>query len=69
MVVDHQGVKEMNSNKTIYYLTDPAINSFERCFGNTDMGEQGILSCLYSYSLTKQPTFEKDDNDSKMVTN
>ncbi len=53
MIVDHQGVKEVNNNTTIYYLTDPAINSVERCFGNTDMGEQGIMSCLYTYSLTK----------------
>jgi hypothetical protein len=35
---DLQGV--LTGNK--YYLTDPAVNSIDQSFGNTDMGKKGI---------------------------
>ncbi len=53
MVVDLQGVQRVKEGKTFFYLTDPAINSINRSFGATDMGEQGILGCLYTFSLSK----------------
>lgn len=54
MVVDLQGVKKTSNGKTVYYLTDPAINSIQKIFGSTDMGKTGIMGCLYTYSLTKK---------------
>ncbi len=53
MVVDLQGVKQVKDGKTYFYLTDPAINSVERIFGPTDMGEQGIMGCIYTFSLSR----------------
>jgi hypothetical protein len=54
MVVDLQGViKHDEKRKTCFYLTDPAINSINRSFGATDMGEQGIMGCIYTLSLSR----------------
>jgi hypothetical protein len=39
---DLQGVLD----GTMYFLTDPAVNSLDKRFGNTDMGREGILLVL-----------------------
>jgi hypothetical protein len=54
MVVDLQGVIKLDKEgKTCFCLTDPAINSINRSFGATDMGEQGIMGCIYTSSLSR----------------
>ena len=54
MVVDLQGVIKIDKKgKNFFFLTDPAINSINRSFGATDMGEQGIMGCIYTLSLSR----------------
>ena len=53
MVVDLQGIQRVKGGKKYFYLTDPAINSIDLSFGATDMGEQGMMGCLYTFSLSR----------------
>lgn len=58
-----------------YLLTDPAVNSLDKRFGNTDMGVDGILQVLGTHkcnSLCKKlllPNNDKFNPEIKRITN
>ena len=59
IITDLQGVKIKENSQVKYILTDPVINSVDGRFGKTDLGKEGIVSCVFSFKYSKQNAEEK----------
>ncbi len=56
---------------TKYLLTDPAVNSIDRSFGNTDIGREGMLQVIGRHKcnrICKDIGLEDNHNYNKKLT-
>ena len=69
IVTDLQGVRQNDDqgNRVEYILTDPVINSIDGRFGNTDLGKDGIISCILSFKMSQKSDDDRFQNNSNSL--